>query len=74
MLKWKKVKTEKLTYWTAGVFRISKIGARSYALVSVEPIKMSKGYSFLAYLDFTLAGAKDEAQIHADNQDEKSDH
>lgn len=73
MLKWKKVKTEKLTYWTAGVFRISKIGARSYALVSVEPIKMSKGYAFLAYLDFTLSGAKDEAQIHADNQDEKSD-
>ena len=28
MLKWKKIKTEKLTYWTAGVFRISKIGVR----------------------------------------------
>lgn len=51
-----------------------KQNRRSYALVSVEPIKMSRGYAFLAYLDYTLAGAKDEAQIHADNQDEKSDH
>lgn len=68
-LKWKKIKTDKLTYWESGVFRISKIGRKSYALISIEPIKMSVGWSFLAYLDFTLQGAKDEAQIHAESQD-----
>lgn len=67
-LKWKKIKTDKLTYWESGVFRISKIGRKSYALISIEPIKMSVGWSFLAYLDDELSGAKTEAEIHANNQ------
>lgn len=68
-LKWKKIKTDKLTYWEAGVFRISKIGRKGYALISIEPIKMSVGWSFLAYLDYELSGAKMEAEIHANSQD-----
>lgn len=63
-LKWKKYKDDCGEFWVAGVYRISKIGRKSYALISVERIKMSVGYSFLAYLDNTLRGAKDEAEIH----------
>lgn len=63
-LKWKKYKDERGEFWAAGVYRISKIGRKSYALISVERVKMSVGYSFLAYLDNTLQGAKDEAEIY----------
>lgn len=63
-IKWKKYKDDCGEFWAAGVYRISKIGRKSYALISVERIKMSVGYSFLAYLDNTLKGAKDEAEIH----------
>lgn len=67
-LKWKKYKDDRGEFWVAGVYRISKIGRKSYALISVERIKMSVGYSFLAYLDNTLKGAKDEAEIHERGQ------
>ena len=67
-LKWKKTKDERGEFWSAGVYRISKIGRKSYALISVERIKMSVGYSFLAYFDNTLQGAKDEAEIHEGEQ------
>lgn len=38
-IKWKKYKDERGEFWAAGVYRISKIGRKSYALISVERVK-----------------------------------
>ena len=67
-LEWKKTKDEKGEYWSAGVYRISRIGKRSYALISVERIRMTRGYSFLAYLTNSLNDAKTEAEIYEDEK------
>lgn len=72
-LEWKKTKDEKGKYWSAGVYRISKIGRRDFALISVERIKMTGCYSFLAYLTNSLKDAKTEAEIYEEEKNRTYD-